>query len=70
MTILSMMRVIVVEAVMLGILVCGFIAFIDEVESDGFHWFKTPFVACWLMIGTITVMLRALSAASENSKDA
>ena len=69
MTIAAMLRVILFEAIMMGILLVGFSAFIDELEDEGFHWFKTPFVACWMMIGALATFYSALMAVSKNSKD-
>jgi len=44
----------------------GFWALIEEVKTKGFHWFKTPFCACWLMIGYLSVFYKVLGALTES----
>lgn len=60
MTALGLLRFFVVEIVVLGLLFLGFAELMNEVRRNGFHWFKTPFTACWLMIGYLSVFYLVL----------
>jgi len=64
-----MVRLVLTDMLMLAVLLIGTISFVEELQKEGFHWFKTPAVACCLMLGYLCIFYKLLEAVATQSRE-
>jgi hypothetical protein len=60
MTLLAMLRFIFWTILELIVLWIALADLMDKVDEKGFHWFKTPFMACLIILGYLCVIFKII----------